>query len=635
MYSELKGLKAALWIRCSSLQQASTSMNDQEEACRAFAQAQGIEVVDTVRMPGKSASIRMHVQRAVDGLIARKIRANDFDAIMVYDLSRFTRTPPRHALRLLDELEAAKISLIPAVGYVRRNDFSDLSDVYSFFMNREHAKRIAAGVARGSQSSLIQGRRAHCARAPYGIDKVIIASDGREVHRLRDLPDGSQMRMDPQTLELVEIYPPNKSGETSSHYRKTKEQRVQLVPGDSAAVAVVRRIYERCLIGKAGYWKIAKELNEGGVASPSGKAWSMGAIRQIVANPTYRGIGLANRTTNAIYYKRSASMPEAAEARRETLEGRPAQQLRPEQEWVRLEYPALAEFLPEALREPARTYQEGQLQRHAAGREAAPRKDKHGASDYLLKNILRSRQGDHPMTGRSVNSKYRYYLVSRAHGIPTKDSTLRRRIPAEPVERAALTALSDILRRAPVRREEVIRQTIAWQREQQRGSLDRSEIEKQLAQIDRETNLLIKQVHQLGEEYVEAGLVPLAQQRRALKARLESTQEWPRLDEHEIAELTDVVLAGLQEQGSNLEAMPRQELRRLLEIFIESAVVDLETGRIELTMAVPNWAALASGQVGLDCCSVYRGTAEANNFAFFRQTSTTDLGPRHQRHRAA
>lgn len=71
LYPELKGRKAILWLRCSSLQQASTSMDDQERACRRFAEAHGIEIVAIIRMPGKSASIRKHVQNEVERLVAR------------------------------------------------------------------------------------------------------------------------------------------------------------------------------------------------------------------------------------------------------------------------------------------------------------------------------------------------------------------------------------------------------------------------------------------------------------------------------------------------------------------------------------------------------------------------------------
>jgi DNA invertase Pin-like site-specific DNA recombinase len=635
VYPELKGRRAILWIRCSSLQQASTSMDDQERACRKFAEAHGIEIVAVIRMPGKSASIRKHVQSEVERLVARKKIAGDFDCILVYDLSRFTRTTPRHAMRMLDDLDAARISLVPVVGYVRRNDFSDLSDVYSFFMNREHARRIAAGVARGSQSSLEQGRRAHCGQAPYAIDKLILASDGRPVHRLRDLPDGSQLRMDPKTQVVLETYPPNRSGETSSHYRKTKEQRVQLVPGDPAAVQVLRQIFEQYHIARAGYWKIAKALNEQGTASPGGGLWSVTTVQQILANPTYRGVGLANRTTSAIYYKRRSDLLEAAEPGRETPEGRPAQCFRPRQDWLVLEYPELVEFLPEHVRELADQHQEGRLLRDAGGRVSSPRKDKHGASEFLLKNILTSKQGGHPMTGKPASKHYRYYQVARAQGVPTTDATLRRRIRAEHVEEAAVRALTAILERAPVEREEVIRQTVLWQK-QQSGRADRKDIEKQIGQLDREMSFLVKQIHRLGEEAAEAQLAPLAEQRAALARQLERPGELPELSEQEIADVADAVIAGLSDMATSIDSLPKPELRRLLEVFIESAVVDLETGAIELTMAVPNWAAVASGTFGLDSCPVYSGVVEDKSvLAFYRHVTVVEVARTRGRRKAA
>ena len=84
-------------------------------------------------------------------------------------------------------------------------------------LDGEHAKRIASNSARGNQSSLSDGRRAHCATAPFGIDKLIMSSDGRPAHRLRNKANGEQWRMHSETGEVLEVFPPNQPGQSSSH----------------------------------------------------------------------------------------------------------------------------------------------------------------------------------------------------------------------------------------------------------------------------------------------------------------------------------------------------------------------------------------------------------------------------------
>jgi DNA invertase Pin-like site-specific DNA recombinase len=72
-----------------------------------------------------------------------------------------------------------------------------------------------------------------------------------------------------------------------------KRSHAQFIVDDDAA-DIVRRIYRRALDG-AGTWRIARELNGDGIASPGGGQWTGTAIRQLVKNPMYRGVREWNR----------------------------------------------------------------------------------------------------------------------------------------------------------------------------------------------------------------------------------------------------------------------------------------------------------------------------------------------------
>ncbi len=71
-------------------------------------------------------------------------------------------------------------------------------------------------------------------------------------------------------------------------------------------------------------------------------------------------------------------------------------------------------------------------------------KDRHSDSDFILKGILTSKQGRHPMTGgvrRVVGGKrVRYYSVGRGSTVPVWGSILTRLIQAEPIDRAVIAA---------------------------------------------------------------------------------------------------------------------------------------------------------------------------------------------------
>lgn len=643
MYQELKGRRAIILLRCSTSEQASTSLADQDAGVRAFAAQNGIIIIDVISLTGVSASIRANIDAEVAKLIARKRLKNDFDCILVYDPSRFARTGPRHSLRLFDDLDAAGVQVIAAMGYMPRNDFSDMNDVHGAFISREHAKRIASSSARGNQSSLSDGRRAHCAVAPFGIDKLIVSSDGRPAHRLRNKANGEQWRMHPETGEVLEVFPPNQPGQSSSHYRKAKEQKIQLVAGDPDAVAIVHRIYREALLERKGAYRIAKGLNDDGIPSPMGGQWNLNTILKILDNTAYLGQGICNRETFSIYYTRSPSMPAPVDVVPTTPSGQPARRVRPRSEWLIMEHPELKDFLPEDVRELARLRHQGVLSgnKKARGRPPAPAKDKHGPNEFILKGLLKSQQGGHAMTGISVKKKgekYRYYGVNKGYNQPRTGSIYAKTIPAEPIEDAVRIAVRQMLLTAPLRRDAVIEQTLEWQREQRAGDIDRRAVERELAQVEASIDFVVGQVANLGKDEATRRLEKLAGQKQALQHRLAPVEGWEELDEVEVGAVVDAVLGQMQAIGRGMSMLPLIEQRRLVEMFLESAVVDLETKETNIVIRIPSWAAAQQrerGEVCLDSMASSRNGAEANRLCFAQIEMRLPFQPRQRQRKAA
>src|SRR5207249_3241229 len=145
---------------------------------------------------------------------------------------------------------------------------------------------------------------------------------------------------------------------------------------------------------------VAKELSDDGRPSPTGVDWPAMTVRSIAYNPACIGVLARGQTTMAVYHTSAPGAPvEAKHDPKELRDNpRPRRRPRPYEQWMLRQDPALAEFLPEHLREPTRLAIEADLQRRAASKPRS--KNRHHQSTFILTEILRSRQGGHRLSGR-------------------------------------------------------------------------------------------------------------------------------------------------------------------------------------------------------------------------------------------
>jgi hypothetical protein len=221
-----------------------------------------------------------------------------------------------------------------------------------------------------------QRRKAHCSFAPMGLEKLYVRANGDPLHIIRNLEDGTQQQIDPSSGAVIGVFGRNAKSGTPAHYQKQKDELVELIPGEPRRVEAVTRIFRRRFADGWGYRRIAMELNSLNFPSPRGGLWTRSAVKVILDNPVYTGRGIANRKTTALYYCRNKDRPREARHVRHTECGRPAEQIRPANEWAIIEYSALAEFLPEDIRERARAHHDAILANRERVVERQPR-DKH------------------------------------------------------------------------------------------------------------------------------------------------------------------------------------------------------------------------------------------------------------------
>lgn len=598
---KLRGKRYIALTRCSSAAQIDTSISAQNALVERFAQEHGMVCAGVVELAGVSGSVP-GIRTDIDEIIQRKRERNDFDVVLLQDATRFTRAGIAHGMKLLYELRAAGIQEVFVMDDAPEGEEGDAYRCFQFLSGKKQIDTMSLNVARGLSAALKENRTAHCKAPPYGVDRLYTAPDGTPKHIIRNLPDRTQVKLDPNTRAVIEKFGRSEGRGVPAHYIKQKTERIDLIPGDPDRVSVVREIFERYHRDGWGYARIAENLNDRGVPSPSGRLWYAVTVRGILLNPIYLGKGLANVFTSALYYMRGHDGPvERRATLAQTSEGIPPRQVRPQTDWFERPEPALAGFLDESIRPVAEAKQQARLDAFAAGQTQRRYRSRHTESDFILTGILVAKQGGHAMSGRRTGKpgyKWRSYQIGRAVAAPS-GKVPKTMIGAEPLEQAIVRALQLVLAEADHLRESIER--IA--REQLRGKRHRDD---EVTKLNSERETLVERMRYALMSLDEVG-------REALKADLQAWQTRIRTIDNEIRSITrarpvtndpgriaDSVCTALRSLGEELPNLAPAALREVLKMFVSKLEVDLETKQVDVEFAVPDWSRVDLRQVCLN-----------------------------------
>lgn len=289
----------------------------------------------------------------------------DFSAVLVWDQDRFGRFDIIEAGRWIYPIRKAGVWLVScSQGVIDWNDIMGQL-VYSVQQMGKHSflLDLSRNVLRGKLAAAKQGKGASA--VPYGYDRQFYDAAGAPV---KLVPFGQK-------------------------FSKPKDWTCRFVASQNAeAPATVQWMFQTFADSDCGQGWLAAELNRRGVASSTGKKWSVNAVRRILTRQAYVGT-LVWGAKRAGKYHHTGPDGEIERGDGHNKMGPP---------------PIVVEDVHDRLVDPALF---ARVQAKIASRQQTGRAPRF--SRYLLSGVARCGHCGQPLGGKAATGRdYRYYVCS-------------------------------------------------------------------------------------------------------------------------------------------------------------------------------------------------------------------------------
>ena len=264
---------AAGYVRCSTDEQGSTSIPQQKEEIKKWAEKNQFTMTKWFVDEGRSGTT-FNKRPAFKELTTEIENKPDFEYVLVYDESRWGRAlnPRENSYwKIHFERHGVKVRIINSSSQNGDDIGSYVVEVVESAEASEYSKKLSRSIRRGMLSDQ-QGKYSRGGTAPYGYKRVAIDLLTGEK---KDMRDG--LRSVP------------------------KQEKVVWELGKPEEVEVVKRIFTMNAEG-IGYVSIADTLNGEKIPCPKrgrwrsrDQKWSGGTISTIIHNPAYKGDRVYNR----------------------------------------------------------------------------------------------------------------------------------------------------------------------------------------------------------------------------------------------------------------------------------------------------------------------------------------------------
>jgi DNA invertase Pin-like site-specific DNA recombinase len=260
------------------------STENQHDTCERSAGARGRTIVRSFVDAGKSG-VAIQGRNALQELL-RVVESGeaDFDTILVYDVSRWGRfqEPDEGAYYEFRCLRAGiKVEYCAEQFPTDNTPMSAVMKSLKRAMAGEYSRELSAKVFAGQCRLITLGFR-QGGPPGYGLRRLLLDQHG--------MPKATLAPGERKSFQL---------------------ERVVLTPGPEEEVATVRRVYELFTVQHRTETQIAAVLNNEGVSRVAGRAWTQGAIRELLTNEKYIGNNLYNRTSTKLQQPRVKNRREA------------------------------------------------------------------------------------------------------------------------------------------------------------------------------------------------------------------------------------------------------------------------------------------------------------------------------------
>ena len=258
---------AAMYVRMSTDHQKYSTEN-QADTIREYAARHQIEIIETYTDAGKSGlkiEGRDGLNRLIDDVQSARAK---FSMILVLDVTRWGRFQDADESAYYEYICRRAGIDVQYVAEQFENDGSPVSTIVKGVkraMAGEYSRELSSKVFAG-QCRLIELGYRQGGAAGYGLRRVLIDEKGETKGEL-------------------------KRGE----HKSLQTDRVILVRGPQDEVETVRWIYKMFTEQSMQESQIASLLNQRGIVTDLGRAWTRGTIHQVLTNEKYIGNNVFNR----------------------------------------------------------------------------------------------------------------------------------------------------------------------------------------------------------------------------------------------------------------------------------------------------------------------------------------------------
>jgi site-specific DNA recombinase len=499
-------------------------------------------------------------REAFEKMIVEAENGRDFDAVLCYDISRFSRGGTNETGYYLYRLQQAGVQAVFCSDGIPEGEEGELLQGVKSWQARQYSISLSQNTLRGQISSVMSASDPGRA-APYGYDRQILAPDGSVLFCVRCCPG-----------HVREVY--DKDGKLQARYEKGQPMskpgkgcRARLVLSTADRVQVAKDIFRMCLKG-IGFGSIAADLNAKGIPGPVGDLWGFTTVKAILENPTYRGDLVWNRRTEAKFYRVRGGR--AQKRQRQAGEARVVRT--PKDEWI---------VVPGAVPAIVSTEDWEKAQTMVVKRQYARGGAGHRDRRWLLTGVLQCGDCGHRLWGMPRRKGRRpgradvvsnYYICSgrRAHGetVCAVPSTLR----AEHIEEWVLDKLGTLVATDEGAIEKVIQRFAERMATRNTADDNADRVIREIKQIDETVAALAMSLDPANLALLNDRLTQLRLRKEALEEELREARRATAGDQDiaSMREWAKTQLAGLRDA---MNGVRNDYTRNVIASYVERIVV--------------------------------------------------------------